>query len=236
MGYSNELGPYESLRDYLEALEARGWVVHIPEVDQDAYEATGLIYRLIETCGWTGAPVLVFDRVKIAGRWLAGPLIANPYGRWEYDALAFGLDPAGYSGRNAFRMALDHLAGRAGEDAQWQTVEPRVISAQDAPCKEIIRVGDDVDLLDFPFIQSNPADGGRYINTGNVVLQHPTYGRNVGTYRCQIKGPRKIAVNPLPGQHGWTLLMDLKEQGEPYAKAAVVLGADPVVFAMSSSK
>jgi len=36
MSVPNKLGPYQSLRDYLDSLEARGWVVHIPEVDQDA--------------------------------------------------------------------------------------------------------------------------------------------------------------------------------------------------------
>jgi UbiD family decarboxylase len=230
------LGPYESLRDYLGALEARGHVVHIAEVDQDTYEATGLIYRLIESCGWTGAPILIFDRIKVDGRWIDGPLVANLYGRWEYDALAFGCDPAGRSAREAFRMALKQVISLAGEDGQWKTVEPRMISTSDAPCKEIVQIGEEVDILGFPFIQSNPADGGRYINTGNVVLEHPNYGRNVGTYRCQIKGPRKIAVNPLPNQHGWTFLTDMKDSGEPFAKAAVVLGADPIVFAMSSSK
>lgn len=236
MSQANDIGPYKSLRDYLAALENRGWVVHIPEVDQDAYEATGLIYRLIETCGWIGAPVIVFDRIKMGGRMLDGPVVANPYGRWHCDALAFGLDPDGQSPRDAFRMTLDHLASRAGDDGQWQTIEPRTVASGDAPCKENVRLGDDVNLHDFAFLQSNPADGGPYINTGNVVLQHPEHGRNVGTYRCQVKGPRKIAVNPLPNQHGWTFLMDMKERGEPFARAAVVLGADPVVFAMSSSK
>ncbi len=236
MSRPNQLGPFQSLREYLDALDARGWIVRIPEVDQDVYEATGLVYRLIETCGWTGAPLLIFERVKMAGRWLPGPLIANPYGRWEYDALVFGMDPAGHSSRDAFCMALDHLASRAGTGAQWPTVEPREIAAGDAPCKQVIHLGSDANLENFAFIQTNPADGGRYINTGNVVLEHPAYGRNVGTYRCQIKGPRKIAVNALPNQHGWTFLMDMKERGEPYAKAAVVLGADPIVFAMSSSK
>ena len=34
------VGPYASLREYLEALEKFGRVLHINEVDQDQYEAT----------------------------------------------------------------------------------------------------------------------------------------------------------------------------------------------------
>ena len=30
--------------------------------------------------------------------------------------------------------------------------------------------------------------------------------------------------------------MDMKERGEPFARAAIVIGADPVTYAMGSSK
>ena len=77
-------------------------------------------------------------------------------------------------------------------------------------------------MLDFPFLQTNPGDAGPYINTGSVILEDPKLGRNVGTYRCQIKGPRKIAINPERNQHGWTFLMDMKARGETSAKVAIV--------------
>lgn len=110
------------------------------------------------------------------------------------------------------------------------------VPAEQVPCKEVVLTGDQVDILRFPFIQSNPADAGRYVNTGNVLLVDPEHGRNVATYRCQVKGPRKLGVNPEPQQHGWTFLMDMQKRGETVAKAAIVLGADPIVYAMSSSK
>jgi 4-hydroxy-3-polyprenylbenzoate decarboxylase len=91
-------------------------------------------------------------------------------------------------------------------------------------------------VLDFPFLKSNPGDNGRFINTGNLVTIDPEQGRNVGTYRMQIKGPRKIGINPEKGQDGWKFLTGMKEKGEKVAQAAVVLGSDPIVFAMSSSK
>ena len=58
-------------------------------------------------------------------------------------------------------------------------------------------------------------------------------GRNVGTYRMQIKGPRKIGISPEKNQDGWKSLMNT--EGD-VAQAVVVLGTDPIVFAMSSSK
>jgi hypothetical protein len=44
-------GPYDSLRDYIAALEARGRVLRVKEVDQDNYEGTALVFRLIDEYG-----------------------------------------------------------------------------------------------------------------------------------------------------------------------------------------
>lgn len=230
------LGPFASLRDYMAALEARGKVLRIKELDQDAYEATALTYRLIDRYGWTGGPTLVIERIKIDGEWMDGPIIVNNYGDWDCEPIALGLEPAGPDRRENYKAAVAHCERMPGENGQWQTVDPVEVAAAQAPCKEIVLTGDDVDIQRFPFIQSNPADGGRFVNTGNLVLIHPEQGRNVGTYRCHIKGPRRLGVNPEPNQHAWTMLMDLKKKGESSVKVAIVQGADPIVFAMSSSK
>ena len=42
--------PYRSMRDYIAALDAYGLVMRIPRVDQDAYEATALMYRMLGIC------------------------------------------------------------------------------------------------------------------------------------------------------------------------------------------
>ena len=35
------IGPFDSLREYVSALEARNLLIRIPKMDQDKYEATG---------------------------------------------------------------------------------------------------------------------------------------------------------------------------------------------------
>lgn len=50
--------------------------------------------------------------------------------------------------------------------------------------------------------KANPADSARYVNTGSVFTEDPELGKNFGTYRCEIKGPRRLGVNPEPGQTG----------------------------------
>ncbi len=53
-------GPYDSLREYVAALEARGRVLRVKEVDQDNYEGTALMFRLIDEYGADRAPAVLF--------------------------------------------------------------------------------------------------------------------------------------------------------------------------------
>ena len=230
------VGPYASLREYLEALEKFGRVLHINEVDQDQYEATGFMYRLMEKYSAVEAPVVSFDRIKTQGQWMQGPVLGNLYGRWEFEALAMGIEPTSNDPQKNYKLALQKVESLAAEKGAWKTIKPVVIANSEAPSKEIKYLGKDVDLLQFPFIKTNPADGGCYINTGNVILTDEKYGRNVGTYRCQEKDSSKISINPEKNQHGWNFLMEMRARGEKSAPAAIVLGSDPIVFALSSSK
>ncbi|MSR08519.1 MAG: hypothetical protein EXR82_03150 [Gammaproteobacteria bacterium] len=91
---------FDSIRDYVRALEARGRVLHVGAMDQDQYEVTAFAYRLIDKFGIEQAPAFMVDRIRINGQWMAGPLLANPYGRWPDEAVLFGVpeitsDPQG---------------------------------------------------------------------------------------------------------------------------------------------
>ena len=221
-------GPYDSLREYMDAIEAHGNVIRIDKIDQDNYELTGLMYKLIDKHGWRGAPALIVDKVKVSGEWMEGPIIVNQYGMGAHEAIAVGVDidhlEEGLHIEN-YKKALQKMIDM-GEIKPLKTNE---IKREDAPSKEIVIEGDDINVLDFPFLQSNPADNGRFINTGNLVLVDPEMGKNVGTYRMQIKGPRKIGINPERNQDGWKFLMAKRERGEEVAEAAVVLGTELLV-------
>ncbi len=228
-------GPYDSVRDYFAALEATGNLVRIPEMDSDEFETTAFCYRIIEKFGYWQAPAFLVERVKINGEWVQGPLVGNAYGPWAAEALGFGVEDVTSNHEQMYRKALDKVSTRLAFGG-FNRIAPKEISPADAPVKEVILSGDDIDITKFAFIQSNPADAGRYITTGSVILHDDELGRNVGTYRCQIKGPRQLGVNPEPGQDGWRILMAKKARGEKVAHCSIVVGADPILFATSSSK
>jgi 4-hydroxy-3-polyprenylbenzoate decarboxylase len=178
---------------------------------------------------------VIVESVKISGEWIQGPIVINQYGMAAHEAMAIGVPlddiEAGQHVQN-YKKALKKMM----DIGELSPIETKTIDQAAAPSKEVILKENEINILDFAFIQTNPGDNGRFINTGNLVTIDPETGRNVGTYRMQIKGPRKIGISPEKGQDGWKFLMNMKEKGEDVAQAAVVLGTDPIVFAMSSSK
>lgn len=234
--------PFISMRDYVAALDAWGLVMRVPRVDQDAYEATALMYRARDQHGMRGAPAFRFDKVKIGGEWLAGPLLVNESGHSYGECLAFGLEPADAQAvyarpLDSYRKARAHVEALLVENGgEYPEVAPVEVEPAAAPCKEVRLTGAAIDLTRFAFIQGNPGDAGRYINTGVVFTEHPKYGVNIGTYRCHLRGPREIALNSEPGQTGYRHLMAARRRGEKVARVSIALTPDPYVWMVSGSK
>jgi 4-hydroxy-3-polyprenylbenzoate decarboxylase len=234
--------PFKSMRDYIAALDARGLVVRIPEVDQDAYEATALMYRMRDQHGMRGAPVMIFERIRIDGEWIEGPLIVNESGNLQGECLIYGLEPVNeaplsqpsYRSYKKARSYVEQLI--EANDGMYPTIDPVRVASHNAACKEVILKGDEIDLTRFAFIKGNPGDAGRYINTTMVFTQHPKYGPNYGTYRCHLRGPRDIAINCEPGQTGYRNVMAIKKTGARVAKISIALTADPYAWMLSGSK
>jgi UbiD family decarboxylase len=229
-------GPYDSLRDYLAALEARGRVLRVREVDQDNYEGTALMFRLIDEYGADKAPAVLFEKIKIDGKWREGPMVGNIFAGWDTAAMVYGIEKITDNQKEMYGAVIDKLSTYVDEGGQWKQIKPTIVDETKAPCKEVIITGDDVDVTKFPWFKNNPGDGGRYINTGAVFMEDPELGRNVGTYRCQVKGKKKIGLNTEKGQHGWQFMVRANRRGEKVKQVAIALGTDPIIYAMSTTK
>jgi 4-hydroxy-3-polyprenylbenzoate decarboxylase len=234
--------PFDTMRDFVGALEAKGLVVRIPRIDQDQYQVAAMMYRMRDEHGMRGAPALVFDEVRIDGKWIEGPLVVNESGHLDGECIAFGLDPVDegnvfrdpYDSYRKARAYLEKIV--ADNNGEYPTIPPVEVSAADAYCKEVVLTGDDIDLTVYPFIKCNPGDAGRYINTSVVYTRHPKYGVNFGTYRCHLRGPREIAINSEPGQTGYRHLMAARQRGEKIAHVSIALTPDPYIWMIAGTK
>jgi 4-hydroxy-3-polyprenylbenzoate decarboxylase len=204
--------PFDSLRDYVAALEAYGLLLRFDKVDQDAYEGTAIVYALIDKYGWYDAPAVLFESVRQDGVWIKGPVLINHEGHWDTESILFGLEPVQGDSRQSYRNALAYTRNLL-VDGKYPQIPPVEVSKSEALCKQVIETGDAIDITKFAFIKSNPADGGRYVNTGSLFTSDPDMGVNFGTYRCQIRGPRILGVNPEPNQTGWKMLTAARRCG-----------------------
>lgn len=229
--------PFDTLRNYINALDERGLLKRFGAIDQDAYEGTALMYRLVDRYGKDRAPVVRFERVKIGGRWIDGPIFANQMRHVDIEALLFGVEPARNDGPATFKRArsyLDEMLKKGG--GVYPTIEPEELERAGALCKQVVLTGDEIDITTMPFFRNNPGDSGRYINTTSVFTVDPEMGLNIGTYRCELKGPRHISVGAGEGQTGFNMLMAAKKRGQQSAPIALVLGMDPMTWLVSGAR
>ena len=73
------------MRDYIDALNHLGLLQQFDGVDQDNYEATGLFFKATDLYGMYGTPAMIFEKVKINGKWVEGPVMANTQGHWSLE-------------------------------------------------------------------------------------------------------------------------------------------------------
>jgi 4-hydroxy-3-polyprenylbenzoate decarboxylase len=229
--------PYDSIRDWVAAMDANGLLLRIPEIDQDNFEATGLVFRMNDMYGPYRSPGLFIEKIKVDGEWMDGPVLGNMQMHWHTDSIAFGLDtePMDYydSYREVKKLMHEMLEANNG---RYPQIPPNIVERDQAPCKEVTLEGDDIDLTAFPFLQTNPHDDGRYVNTASTFTSDPKMGANFGTYRCALRGPRKLAFNPEPNQTANRMMMAAKARGEKTAPITLVLGQDPIVWMISGTK
>ncbi len=229
--------PFDSIRDYFAALDAHGLLLRIPRVDQDQYQMTGIVFRSSDRYSIFGGPALMFEKIKIEGQWMDGPVVANHQGNMHTDCIVYGIEPDPDDIYVSYRKAKAYATKllETTDTGRYPLIAPVEVSRDQAPCKEVVVSGDDVSLFNFPFVQTNPADGGRYVNTGSVFTSDPEMGNNFGTYRCQITGPRTLRINSEKNHAGYKMLMAARERGEKIGHVSIAVGQDPITWVLSGA-
>jgi UbiD family decarboxylase len=201
---------YRDLRAFLKALEAQGELVKVAvEVDVN-YEVGAVTRRAIDLDGVDGNRALLFERPK--GYDI--PIVVNVVGN-----------------RKRYFMAIDTTPEQFC--TQWQErikdpLDPRMV--KEAPCKENIRLGNQVNLFDFPIPTWNERDGGPYITAPCLITKDPDTGvRNVGVYRMMVHDERTTGILMGPYRHIRMHQEKARVKGERLP-VAVAIGVDPSIW------
>ena len=170
-------------------------------------------------------PMLLFDEIKGYARGFR--IVSLPYASYKRVALGLGLP------HEKSKLELVRLASRKIRSAK--PIPPKQVS--DGPVTENVMTGSEVDLYKFPVLRSHQTDGGRYIGTGDVVINvDPDSGYvNMGTYRMQVHERNLLGLWMSPGQHGRQICMKYWEKGQSCPVVAT-FGQDPLTFMASITK
>jgi 4-hydroxy-3-polyprenylbenzoate decarboxylase len=218
--------PFESLGDFLKALEAKGDLVRVQAPVSRDLEITEVTQRVLRADG----PALLFENVPGSTM----PVATNVLGSARRIALALGADrvdqvaeriqelvrlrpPAGVLG------ALRDLPGTIETLSTLRSLAPKRVRT--GPCQEVEEPSVDLDRL--PILRCWPKDGGRTITFPVVITKDPETGEpHAGVYRLQQYGRDRLGFHAQVHRVGMNNLRKWAARGERMPVAAAI-GAEP---------
>ena len=225
---------YRSLREFLERLERAGELVRVREPVDPFLEMAALADRAAKQ----GGPALLFEAVK--GRADSMPVAMNLFGTRRRTAWALSCEDVEERAKE-----LRELLHTAPPQSLWDKLKmlpklgrlaglaPR--HASSAACQEVVVKGPEVDLHLLPVLTTWPHDGGPFITLPQVITRDPESGaRNVGMYRLQVLGPRRLAMHWQLHKTATAHFRAYKKRGERMP-VAIALGGDPALTYCASA-
>lgn len=205
------------LRDFVEGLREAGELVETnDEVDWN-YEIPA--YEVLS--GRFGGPAFLFNNIKgipKGPRVLAAPFVGSFYRPHKKAAIALGMDP------NLDRTQwIQELSKR-------MATMLRPVEVSTGPCKEVVKMGKEVNLLDFPFTYHAIGDGGRYIFISASIIKDPDSSWiNTGNYAIEVFSKNRLVITPYQHTNFLAIYTNKYQARGQSMPVAVCLGGDPAV-------
>ncbi|MDP2917358.1 MAG: UbiD family decarboxylase [Dehalococcoidia bacterium] len=213
---------HADLRDFIQAVEARGELKHVAGANWDV--EMGSIVELIYREGKHPKPAVMFDETTGYAkgfRNLFGVLgstwrIARTLGLPEDKTDPMSVADSWYKKSREIRR-----------------IPPKFVTS--GPVLENSLTGDKVDVLKFPVPRFHELDKGRYFGTAHCVIQQdPDEGWvNCGTYRVMVVDNKTMALHATPGKHGNIMTYEKYFARKKVMPIAIAVGLDPVLWWLS---
>ncbi len=220
--------PYQDVRDYIEELTRRDLLHVIDDSLSKDTELVPLVRLQFRGLAEDKRKAFWFRSITDArGRKFDGSVLLGSLGcsRQVY-AAALGTDEAGIGDKWASAHG-NHLA-------------PREISRDDAPIKDVVIPGPDLQggVDRFPHLISTPGfDPAPFVTAGVWVTRDPETGAyNLGIYRGMIKAPDRIGcATDVSTQHLAIQWEKARRMGK-HLDVAVFIGGPPTLLLAAASK
>ncbi len=221
---------YRSLREFLDRLDRAGELVRVTDPVDPVLEMAALADRAAKQ----GGPALLFENPR-SGKL---PVAMNLFGTRRRTSWA--LSTSDFEEHAEALRALLHMAP---PQSFWEKLKllprlgklaamtPKHVSS--GACQEVVDREPDLGIL--PVLTTWPHDGGPFVTLPQVITRDPETGiRNVGMYRLQVLGPRRLAMH-------WQLHKTATAHYRAYQKrgermpVAIALGGDPALTYCASA-
>ncbi len=148
------------------------------------------------------------------------PLVTNLFGSYEMLGLALDIDA-----RKMGKAEITKEYRKREADAK----PTQTVPASEAPVKEVILRGKDVDLGLLPIVHHHELDSGKYLIIGSLICKDPDTGiPNAGVYRHEMKGKDQLGCMIAPDHHAAYSARRCAELGKPM-EIVIAVGHHPAV-------
>jgi len=226
---------YDSLRDFIQRLEAEGRLVRVTEQVSTELEMTEIQTRVLAESG----PAILFENVvNEHGEKSSMPVLVNLFGTVERVAWGMNREPHELRGVGETLAFLRQPEPPRGiKDVismlplakQVLSMKPKRVKK--APVQEVVLTGDDIDLDKLPIQTCWPGEPAPLITWPLVVTKGPSDkaedNYNLGIYRMQRISKNQTLMRWLKHRGGAQQYARWKDVSPEPVPAAVVIGADP---------
>lgn len=200
--------PDQSIRTLLANLEQQGELIRFAKEVDPLTNMAAVEWKAYNELGKSS----LFTNIKGHDGWQACSQILADRRKWS---IGLGIEE-------------DEILGEIHRRIQ-APVETVEVGRDDAPVRELILKGDEVDLFDVPSMMTSEKDGGRYFAAGMAIVKDPDTGvRNMSIHRQQVMGKDKTGFLMVPRQ-ARRIYDKYCARNEPMP-VAVVIGAHPAIF------
>lgn len=227
--------PYESLREFIQRLEANGRLKRVSVPVDPHLEMTEIQTRLLAEQG----PAILFEQpVARDGTRYGMPMLVNLFGTVERVAWGMDREPSELRAVGEMLAFLKQPEPPGGWREAMEmfpllktvlAMKPKTVGH--APCQDVVLTGDQIDLSKLPIQGCWPGEPAPLITWPLVVTKGPGKRKeddfNLGIYRMQVTAKNQTLMRWLKHRGGAQHHARWKQERPEPLPVAAVIGADP---------
>ncbi|MBI2874597.1 MAG: UbiD family decarboxylase [Firmicutes bacterium] len=213
----------KDLRHFIKALQEKApeELITVEKEIDPRFEASAVLQHLENRDAF---PAVLFNKSKnLRGESSPFRLMSNLHATRQKCAIALDLE------KHEWRSELVEEYSRR----QRNRIKPIIVSREEAPVKQVIRTGKDIDLFELPAMAIHAMDGQAYLNDVVIAADPDTGVYNSSHHRMKIKSKTRTGLYASP-RHLWSYFRRAEERGEPLP-IAMVHGHHPAIHLAAES-